>query len=126
MKGAYVLIVLLDEDKEITVGKLGKHYFPKGYYTYVGSGMKNLEKRIERHLRRKKKLRWHIDYLLKHGKVVDVIKFKSEKKIECSIARKISEIGRIVVENFGSTDCKCRTHLFYFPYNPKPKVYTLM
>ncbi len=118
MKGAYILLIHLEEDSEIKVGKLGKYIFKRGYYVYVGSAMNNIEKRINRHLSKHKKLRWHIDYLLEHGKIVDVYMIPSEKKVECEIANKIKNFGRIVVKKFGSTDCRCESHLFYIK-NPE-------
>ena len=44
---------LLKEGK-IRIGSLGKITFKKGFYAYVGSAMNNLEKRVQRHLRKKK------------------------------------------------------------------------
>jgi Uri superfamily endonuclease len=64
MKGTYALIIELASDERISVGKLGKINFKKGYYLYVGSGQNSLEARIARHLRKRKKKFWHIDYLL--------------------------------------------------------------
>ncbi len=126
MRGAYILIIFLEEDRVIEVGKLGRFLFPRGYYAYVGSAMKSIEKRVERHLRRDKKLKWHIDYLLLYGKAVFVFKIPSEEKIECRVAEKIENIGRVVVEKFGSTDCKCRSHLFYFSYDPKDDISNML
>ncbi|RLF60544.1 MAG: GIY-YIG nuclease family protein, partial [Thermoplasmata archaeon] len=69
MKGSYVLIINLKKEKEIEIGRLGRILFNKGYYAYVGSGLNNLEKRVGRHLRKNKKKKWHIDYLLEEGKI---------------------------------------------------------
>lgn len=110
MKGSYVLIIKLDKDKEIEIGKLGKIKFKKGYYAYVGSALNNMEKRIERHFRKKKKMRWHIDYFLKHSKIIAVFYKESNKKEECKIASKFS---LPYIKNFGCSDCKCKSHLFY-------------
>ena len=75
--------------------------------------MNNLEKRIDRHLKKKKIKRWHIDYLTtrKDVKVEKVFYKESEKKEECKIVKYISKYG-IPVINFGSSDCKCKSHLF--------------
>ena len=32
--------------------------------------------------------------------------------------RSLSEIAGWTIENFGSTDCRCRSHLFGFAENP--------
>ncbi len=114
MKGAYILIIKLDRKKRIKVGKLGTFTFPEGYYIYVGSALNNLEKRVLRHLKREKKLKWHIDYFLKHAEVKLALLFPSNEREECKIARKIEKYGKVIAKKFGSSDCKCITHLFYF------------
>ena len=63
MKGSYALIIRLNRAKRLTVGRLGEFYFPAGHYIYLGSALNGLESRVRRHLRRDKKLHWHIDFL---------------------------------------------------------------
>ncbi len=113
-KGAYCLVAYLPYDRKIRIGKLGIFDFPEGYYVYVGSAMKNLHQRIIRHYSSTKKNKWHIDYFLEHAKVLKFIVFPSDKKQECTIARFLSKFGSVIAEKFGSTDCNCRTHFFYF------------
>ena len=71
-------------------------------------------------MRENKKLFWHIDYLLnsKYSKIVDVLKIPSRGKNECEIAGKIN--GEILVPGFGSSDCNCPSHLFYFNNRVNP------
>jgi sugar fermentation stimulation protein A len=116
MNGAYMIVLYLNSNKRIKVGRLGKIYFKKGFYFYVGSaiGKTKIEKRCERHLKKNKKLRWHIDYLRKESSIVKIVAFESKKKIECEITKKILRIADSYVEKFGSSDCKCVSHLFYF------------
>ena len=64
LKGTYCLLIHLKQDSKITIGKLGEKNFQKGYYIYVGSALNSLKTRIQRHLRKEKKIHWHIDYLL--------------------------------------------------------------
>jgi Uri superfamily endonuclease len=111
MKGTYVLLLKLERDSRVGVGRLGILEFRKGWYAYVGSGMGSLEKRIERHFSKEKKRYWHIDYLLEKGRVSKVIYFGSGK-MECKLAEKLA--GRFEgVSGFGCSDCPCRSHLFY-------------
>ena len=114
--GAYLLAIKLKKPIQIKVGKLGNLKFKKGYYVYVGSALKNLEKRIERHFKKEKKTKWHIDYLLasKFASLECAIVFLSTKKIECLISEKISKFAKGFVKKFGSSDCKCKSHLYYF------------
>jgi len=113
MKGAYLLLIDVKKDIKIKIGKLGILNLKKGNYVYVGSALNNLNKRIERHLSKNKKLHWHIDYLLKNknSKIKKVFYKGSNKKQECEFAKKILKFS-IPVKNFGSSDCKCGSHLF--------------
>ena len=111
MKGGYVIIASMKKTR-IRIGKIGEIDFKEGYYAYVGSAMNSLEARIGRHLRKNKKLRWHIDYFLKHAEIEKIFYKESEKKEECDIAREFSSIFESIPK-FGASDCKCKSHLFY-------------
>ena len=94
------------------MGKLGNVSFPRATYAYVGSAMNGLRARLARHLRREKKLHWHIDYLLKEAKVKEIIICQGEEKVECSLAQALAGEFQSVL-GFGSSDCKCRSHLYF-------------
>jgi Uri superfamily endonuclease len=112
-RGVYVLVISVDNDISVNVGALGVVNFKKGLYAYVGSAQKGLEKRIGRHFGRTKRKFWHVDYLLDGGnvKVLKAFYENAEKSEECKIANKIAERG-VAIEGFGSSDCKCESHLF--------------
>ena len=112
MKGSYVLLIHLKEDEEIRIGSLGKIEFPKGYYVYVGSSMNGIEGRVNRHLRKRKKVHWHIDYFLKKAEILSAYYFESKKRTECNIANKFFRKFE-GVPKFGSSDCNCVGHLFH-------------
>jgi Uri superfamily endonuclease len=112
MKGIYALLIDLERDKDIGVGNLGSIYLPRGHYLYIGSAMNGIEGRVKRHLGKKKKTHWHIDYLLKQAKISDAYYLKGEKKQECIWAKRMA--GKFkVIKKFGSSDCDCIGHLFY-------------
>jgi Uri superfamily endonuclease len=113
LKGVYALIIHLTKDVEVNVGALRKIPFKKGLYTYVGSAQNNLELRIKRHLRKEKRLFWHIDYLLNCGnaEIVEVFHKQASKSEECTIASEINRHGEAIF-GFGCSDCRCRSHLF--------------
>ena len=120
-RGSYILILRILQDKKIEVGNLNnseKLLFKKGYYLYVGSAMKNLTARINRHLRKIKNFHWHIDYLRDVTDKVTAVPIRSSSRLECKIAESISEIYESTYDGFGSSDCKCPTHLFYSSENP--------
>lgn len=112
MKGCYCLIIHVNDEKTIRVGKLGRIKFNEGYYVYVGSAMNSLESRLNRHLSDTKKLHWHIDYLLKKSEIADII-YNEGKKVECEISSSISAKAN-GISGFGCSDCDCESHLYYF------------
>ena len=114
MKGSYILLIEVEDDRKIEIGKLGKLKFQKGFYAYVGSAMAGIESRVKRHLRAEKRLHWHIDYLLEGAVIRGVICMESERKEECEIAAKF-EKRFMSVGGFGCSDCGCRSHLFFSP-----------
>lgn len=121
MRGTYILVMRLSKDSLIGIGKLGTVLFKKGYYCYVGSAfgkVVNLENRTGRHrkLNREKKgnLRWHIDYfLVKQGiSIKRIVTFY--KRIECKVSQILEKSADKTIRGFGSSDCKCISHLHYF------------
>jgi len=117
--GIYQLLIYMPQKKSITIGKKGIFQFPKGYYVYTGSAKNGLKSRIQRHLRKNKKKFWHIDYLLQYSNIKDVI--MHVKKSECHWNNRLLELAEseVLVNGFGSSDCKCRTHLLYFKKKPE-------
>lgn len=112
-RGIYVLIIYLGETRKIGVGSLGVLTFEKGFYAYVGSAQNSLEKRIARHFKKYKQFFWHIDYLLgdEYTEIVNVFFKEAPKSEECQLARTLSGLYK-PVGGFGSSDCKCSSHLF--------------
>lgn len=117
--GLYQLVIILPQARTINVGRHGRFSFPSGYYVYTGSAKRGLESRIARHLRGRKRVRWHIDYLLRYGRVIEVKRYHTVVS-ECELNEKAGRIAgsEIVVPGFGSSDCKCATHLFRFRRDP--------
>lgn len=121
--GVYTLIIHLPANIRLKVGRLGEHQFPKGYYAYTGSaiglGASSLRKRVARHLQKKKRRFWHIDYLLarKDTVVIAIIAAQTDNKMECKMNRRLKNemTTRIPVLGFGASDCKenCESHLLY-------------
>lgn len=118
MKGTYCLVLKLERDETILINKKG-HDFRRGYYVYVGSGVNNLEKRIERHKSLQKKKFWHVDYFLEYAKILNVKTIVSHERRECEVSRKVKQLADDEpMKGFGSSDCSCNTHLYYFKTNP--------
>lgn len=120
-RGSYFLLIELEENQTIKVGELGEIKFLKGFYIYIGSAKKNLSKRIKRHFQKTKRKYWHIDYLTEKAKNCKEIIFRTSQEIECFLAKEISKVAEGQVLKFGSSDCKCDSHLYYFSQNPLEK-----
>ncbi|MBI2365898.1 MAG: GIY-YIG nuclease family protein, partial [Deltaproteobacteria bacterium] len=118
--GCYSLIISLKRKKAVRVGKLGVALFPKGTYVYTGSAMGGLAARLKRHLTRKKKIRWHIDHLLKlpEARIDKVIVYPPAANQECRQNQRIAALpgASVTLKRFGASDCKsgCASHLFFF------------
>jgi len=123
--GIYTLLLFVPREVTLTVGKLGKQNFPRGYYTYTGSalgkGATSLKHRIARHRRKEKRMFWHIDYLLadENVSVEAVLAAETNENMECNINQHIKGIegAEVPVRGFGASDCRknCGSHLLYFP-----------
>lgn len=112
--GAYRLTIRLSSAVRVRVGRLGMVSLPAGTYVYCGSARRGLHARVGRHLRRSKRKRWHIDYLLarREAKVVEVAAWSD--RTECELAAEaIHDSGQVLTPGFGSSDCRsgCGAHL---------------
>jgi Uri superfamily endonuclease len=106
--------MILSDPKTISVGRRDALAFPAGEYAYVGSALGGLEARLRRHWRNKKRLHWHIDYLLREASIEKVILAQTCERIECHLARFFSERFSFI-PRFGASDCQCCSHLFWSP-----------
>lgn len=113
----------LDREHVIAVGALGRIPFAAGYYIYTGRAKKGLNARLARHGRQKKRMRWHIDYLLQHAKLLEVLIHPAKvlaDDTECRRNQDMAALARssVPVNGFGSSDCGCKAHLVYFQKRP--------
>ena len=106
------MIIDLPVAETIVIGNLGPIRFKRGYYAYVGSALGGFNSRLNRHRRKDKTPKWHVDYLLQQGHLENIIACDTSVRVECAIARALS--GQFEsIPHFGSSDCKCASHLFY-------------
>jgi Uri superfamily endonuclease len=101
----------------MAVGALGSHAFPAGLYICTGRASKGLSKRIARHRRAEKRLRWHVDYLLQQAQIEGIQAYPGKATEECSINNATTRVlkGIFPVKGFGSSDCRCISHLMLVP-----------
>lgn len=118
--GFYHLVLHLPRKIQIRVGALGRQVFPSGYYIYTGSARRGLSHRLSRHLRKQKKQHWHIDFLTAVAGVKVILVDESGLRTECQNHEAIMDLpgAEVVMAGFGSSDCRCRSHLAYFEKKP--------
>ena len=116
--GIYIAVFYLASASDISVGRLGRFRFRWGFYFYAGSAQRNLAARLERHGRKSKPMRWHVDYLSVPAAMLGVITIAGSGDRECELARELAEMFERVVPGFGASDCRCGGHLFYAPELP--------
>lgn len=119
--GTYILVFRNATEFTVHVGKLGSTTILAGYCAYVGSafGPGGLNSRVARHSKKNKVHRWHMDYIRDHMQLVEVWYSVDLRKVECLWSDKLYSLGGTCpAYRFGSSDCKCESHFFYFEEAP--------
>ena len=120
--GTYALILLSSSNEIISVGKLVNLKLQGGYYVYVGSalGAGGLKARIKYHTRLSTKPHWHIDYLKPFVEIKRIWYSYDTHRNEHNWASVLIEFpeSTVSLDGFGASDCKCKSHLFYFIKKP--------
>jgi Uri superfamily endonuclease len=111
MRGVYAVFLELEEDSVIEIGALGEISFQKGVYVYIGSAMNSLEARVSRHFSSDKSNHWHIDYFTGEAEAFAFAAFSTGSYWECILAETVEKSCE-PVQDFGSSDCSCDSHLF--------------
>lgn len=115
--GTYVLLIVLDRSRTVRPGRLGRIDLSAGLYLYFGSALGGIAARVERHLRAHKSLHWHIDALTSAARPEEVWWVESGERLECHWARTALAVEGVEapVRGFGSSDCRCESHLVRVP-----------
>ena len=80
--------------------------------------MNGLSSQIRRHLRKRKNLHWHIDYLVDVVNEIRVYPIRGGQTSETHLFQRVSEVYKSVIPGFGSSDSCRETHLFFSLENP--------
>ena len=128
-KGIYCL-VFQNPAMELPVGGLGTVTLSRGWHIYVGSALGSGGlKRVRRHIRlyrtKEGNPRWHVDHLLLSPLVTlrGVVYAHTDHTLECRLAQSLDGAS---VRGFGSSDCRCVSHLLYRPSDPAEEILTMM
>jgi len=116
--GTYIIVLKYDYlNKVIPIGKNKELLLAQGFYYYVGSafGPGGVKARVNHHIRTTEKPHWHLDFLRKHTQIIAIWYTHDKKKREHQWAKVFNEnpLTSIPLEGFGSSDCKCESHLVY-------------
>jgi Uri superfamily endonuclease len=122
LPGTYALVLASIRAAPIRIGKLGSLQLQPGFYVYVGSahGPGGLRARLAHHLEPTGRPHWHIDYLRAHTIPEDVWLCCDRISWEHRWAGRIGmrRGASIPLAGFGSSDCRCESHLYFFKDRP--------
>lgn len=121
VSGTYVLILMSRGASAVQIGRWGVLAVEPGYYLYVGSafGPGGVRSRVLRHCQEAKKKHWHIDYLRDLVEPIGAWYSHSPERIEHQWAEIFSSSSSLKdIQNFGSSDCRCDSHLFHTTRKP--------
>ena len=120
--GTYALLISSATDQLIRIGRLGTLRLKPGYYMYVGSalGSGGVRGRLAHHMRPAERPHWHIDYLRSHTTLEEVRFCYNRKSLEHEWAHCFAMMrgASVPMAGFGSSDCDCESHLFFFAKCP--------
>jgi len=81
-------------------------------------GSTTLLNRVKRHLDSScnKKMHWYIDYLLdcEYSDLFKIFLIPSTERLECLFSSELKDTCDKYFNNFGSSDCSCDSHLYYY------------
>lgn len=122
--GTYALVLQSARRASVTVGRLGAITLLPGTYIYVGSafGPGGLAARVGRHCRRRKPVRWHIDYVRAHLEPLRVACDTSGARLEHRWAECLATRAN-GIPGFGSSDCACHSHFFQCDAPPADSIF---
>jgi Uri superfamily endonuclease len=120
--GTYALLLSSATTAVVPVGRLGDLRLQPGFYVYVGSalGAGGVRARLAHHMRFAQRPHWHIDYLRRHTTLEEIWFCYDRKSREHDWARCFAETrgASVPLAGFGSSDCNCESHLFFFKKHP--------
>jgi Uri superfamily endonuclease len=119
--GTYALVLALQAPIELQIGCLGRIRFDSPFYLYFGSafGPGGLKARLKHHLQPVRRAHWHIDYLRQEAEVLGAWYSSDRARLECYWANMaLAHRGVSLVPRFGSSDCRCQSHLLAVSRRP--------
>ncbi len=126
--GTYALLLANPRTGALRIGRLGTLSLQPGVYVYVGSafGPGGLAARIGHHRRIAVRPHWHIDYLRAACELTEVWWTTDPARLEHAWAGAVASMpgADVPMPCFGSSDCTCAAHLFWFERQPTARRFT--
>jgi Uri superfamily endonuclease len=120
--GTYALLLASQKTGRLDIGRLGTLALTSGVYIYVGSafGPGGLAARIRHHTQIAARPHWHIDYLRAACDLIGIWFTTAATRREHSWAAAVARLAGagVPLPGFGSSDCQCAAHLFWFQRPP--------
>ncbi|MGE5256030.1 MAG: GIY-YIG nuclease family protein [Hyphomicrobiales bacterium] len=121
--GTYALILHSHHRRLLQAGKLGTFYLLPGWYVYIGSafGPGGLRARCFHHRTSAGRPHWHIDYLRLAAQPEAVWFTTDPVRREHQWAELMPSLRQALnpCPRFGASDCRCQSHLVFFPSRPE-------
>ena len=108
MLTTYVLVIRKRGSTRIRMSRQ-EIFMEQGLYLYVGSAKRGLEHRLARHMKKRKKCFWHIDYITSR-RDTNVMAIYVSLHPECETLAAVCQLGPFFGRKLGSSDCKCPSH----------------
>jgi Uri superfamily endonuclease len=125
--GTYALVLACSKTGALRIGKLGTLVLQPGFCLYVGSafGPGGLAARIRHHTQIAARPHWHVDYLRAACDLIEVWYTTATKRQEHSWAMALARLpgSEVPMQGFGSSDCRCEAHLFWFQKPPSDRAF---
>jgi Uri superfamily endonuclease len=126
LPGTYALIFSAYQKSQLKIGKLGALQLKPGFYVYIGSafGPGGLKARIAHHRKETGHPHWHIDYLGSFLNLIEIWYTNDPIHREHQWAQTLLRArgASVPLAGFGSSDCRCKAHLFF--QNSRPSIKT--
>lgn len=120
--GTYALILFSSLDQLVSIGRLGQLHVRPGFYVYVGSafGPGGVRARIAHHGKPSRHPHWHVDYLRQVTQLSEIWWTHDPIRREHQWAVLFGHMrgSSIPLAGFGSSDCTCVSHLYFFTQPP--------
>src|SRR6056297_90432 len=114
-RGSYLVILELENVQSVSVSSHEKRYFRSGYYVYIASAAKDLDRKMARDGRKRKNSSY---YLRDLSRVIKVLPVRSSVSLEQDLTKAVHALSDNKIPSFAFSSYNTESDLFYFESNP--------